>query len=142
MSLNTEWRCFRMKNYRPYDPYQKVLISYETLLQLHLLKSWNETFYLFIFTMRLLRPFHQERDSQNTKDVAAETAVWDPIKSFLVLWFYCASLHYCCSFLFVYMQSEHSPSTRLLMIWRSLNIALCKYLAFSVYVWFIETDIC
>lgn len=103
-------------------------------LQLHLLKTWNETFYLFIFMMRLLRLFHQDEIKTQThkRQCWRNYSFWVPIKSSLVL--------LCIPLLLLLFVCLHAiPEYFLFCFFNvlvSLNITLSKYLVFSVSVWF------
>lgn len=110
-------------------------------LWLHLLKTWNEKqnfIYLFTFTMRLLRPFHQdvkEGKNSNTQKTVLKKLQFGillnrlPFSGFIV--------HPFIAQLFVCLHAIPEYFVSLFVnVLVSLNVALCKYLVVSVSVWF------
>lgn len=107
----------------------KVLIYHENLfLQLHLLKTWNEkSMYLFLrcsfsaFSTKQQKTLSKEKNLQFWVSIKLVFVIVHPLLCSLLCLFTCNSK----IFIFLFVN-----------VLVSLNIALCKYLVFSVSVWF------
>lgn len=135
-SLNSEWRWKIIAQMILIRRWIKVLISHENVFPFTTSLADLERSILFIYFYDAATP--PSPPSRSTKDDAEDASPLNrssPFSGFIVQPFYdrCSFSFVC---LFVYMQSEKFSLVMFVNVLVSLNIALCKYLVFSVSVRF------